>query len=148
MNPGFGLDAAKDIGRTATLVIIIPSCDLPELHWNWRPRVLMQDHRLFVHANHRFVFRQRLFVCLEHVLHLVDVLLVQLPHAPHLMGWSAAFIQPASEVETAHGGAIPWNYTRSALISARRSFIWLVLTGAAKSSCARSSRANNYCTSP
>ena len=43
----------------------------------------MQHDRFFVHANHRFVFRLRLFVCLEHVLHLVDVLRVQLPHTPH-----------------------------------------------------------------
>ncbi len=34
MDPCLGLDAAKDIGRAATLVLIIPSCDLPELHGN------------------------------------------------------------------------------------------------------------------
>ena len=83
MNSRLRFDAAKDISRAAALVLIIPSRDLTGPHRNRGPRIFMKYRRLFVNANHGFAFRQRLFVCPEHVLHVDDILLVQLPHAPH-----------------------------------------------------------------
>jgi len=56
MNASLGLDAAKDVGRTAALVLIVTSCHLSRLHGNRSPRILMQHHRLFVDANHRLTF--------------------------------------------------------------------------------------------
>ena len=83
MNSRLRFDAAEDVGCAAALVLIISSRDLTGPHRNRGPRIFMQHRRLFVDANHGFALRQRLFVGLEHVLHLVDVLLVQLPYAPH-----------------------------------------------------------------
>src|ERR1700688_1782234 len=45
------------------------------------------------------------------------------------------------------GGGLPWNYTPSALILVRQSFIWSGSTCAARSWCARSSRAHSCCAS-
>src|SRR6266852_3534719 len=45
------------------------------------------------------------------------------------------------------GGGLPWNYTPSALILVRQSFIWSGSTRAARSWCARSSRAHSCCAS-
>src|SRR6266436_6592734 len=45
------------------------------------------------------------------------------------------------------GGGLPWNYTPSALILVRQSFIWSGSTHAARSWCARSSRAHSCCAS-
>ena len=83
MNPRLGLNTAEDVGCSAAQVLIISPCNSSLLQGSRRPRILMQHHRLFVHANHRLALRQRLFVGLEHVLHAGDVLLVQLRHAPH-----------------------------------------------------------------
>jgi hypothetical protein len=57
MDSRLGLDAAEDIGRSTAFVLIISSSDMAGLHGRHRPRIFMQNHRLFVHANHRFVFR-------------------------------------------------------------------------------------------
>src|SRR6266852_9941148 len=45
------------------------------------------------------------------------------------------------------GGGLPWNYTPSALILVRQSFIWSGLTCVGRSWCARSSRAHSCCAS-
>lgn len=54
MDSRLGLDAAEHIGRSTALVLIVPPGDLAGLHGHHRPRIFMQNHRLFVHANHRF----------------------------------------------------------------------------------------------
>ena len=57
MNSRLGFDAAENIGRSTAPVLIISSGDLARLHGHHRPRIFMQNHRFFVHANHRFAFR-------------------------------------------------------------------------------------------
>jgi Lysylphosphatidylglycerol synthase TM region len=43
----------------------------------------VQDHRFLVHANHRLVFRERLFLHRQHLFHARDVFLIQFRHARH-----------------------------------------------------------------
>ena len=57
MDSRLGLDAAEDIGRSTAFVLIISSGDMARLHGRRRPRIFTQNHRLFVHANHRFACR-------------------------------------------------------------------------------------------
>jgi len=57
MNSPLGFDAAEDICRSTALVLVISSRHLAGLHGHHRPRIFMQNRRLFVDANHRFAFR-------------------------------------------------------------------------------------------
>jgi len=57
MDARLRFDSAEDICRTTALVLVISSGDVAGLHGHHRPRISMQNHRLFVHANHRFAFR-------------------------------------------------------------------------------------------
>src|SRR5450756_1620387 len=90
MPPRFGFDSAKHVGGSTTLVFPIPPRHPSRLHPHRGPQVPMQHHRLLVHAHHRLLFRQRLFVHRQHVFHAPDVLLIQYPHAPHFFPATAS----------------------------------------------------------
>src|SRR5258708_24458715 len=82
MPPRLGLDAAENVGRSATPILGIPTGYPSWLHRHRRPDFLMQNHRLFVDTHHRLPYRQRLFIHCQHILHACDVFLIEFGHAP------------------------------------------------------------------
>src|SRR5258708_25957875 len=83
MPPRLGLDAAENVGRSATPILGIPTGYPSWLHRHRRPDFLMQNHRLFVDTHHRLPYRQRRFIHCQHILHACDVFLIEFGHAPH-----------------------------------------------------------------
>src|SRR5260370_18593770 len=78
-----GLDAAENIGRSATPIFAIPTGHPPRLHSYRRPDFLMQNHRFLVDTHHWFPCRERLLIDCQYILHARDVLLIEFGHAPH-----------------------------------------------------------------
>jgi hypothetical protein len=85
-----GLDPAKYVGGSATPVFIVPPGSSSRLHRQRGTGVGMQHHRLLVDADHRCSLPERLFIQPQHLLHAGDVLLIQLPHAPHFFPATAS----------------------------------------------------------
>src|SRR5260370_37298850 len=83
MPPRLGLDAAENVGRSATPIFGISAGYPSRLHRHRRPDFLMQHHRFLVDTHHRFPCRERLFVHCQHILHAHDVVLIEFGHAPH-----------------------------------------------------------------
>lgn len=71
------------VGRATTLVFVISSGLAPWYGRRWRPDIGMQGHRLLVQAYYRFLRIIGAFVNLQDVLHLVDVLVIEVGDAPH-----------------------------------------------------------------
>src|SRR5664279_2473962 len=85
-----GLDPTKYVGGSATPVFIVPPGSSSRLHRYRGTGVGMRHHRLLVDADHRFLLAKRLFIKPQHLLHAGDVLIVQLPHAPHFFPATAS----------------------------------------------------------
>jgi hypothetical protein len=71
-----GLDSAKHIGSSATLVFIVPSGGSSRLHGDDGAEIPMQDDRLLIDTYHRLVFPERSLIQAQDLLHPGDVLLV------------------------------------------------------------------------
>jgi hypothetical protein len=71
-----GLDPAKHIGSSATLVFIVPSDGSSRLHRDDGAEIPMQGYRLLVDAYNRLVFPERSLIQAQDLLHPGDVLLV------------------------------------------------------------------------
>ena len=90
MRPRLGLDAAENVGRSATPILGIPTGYPSRLHRHRRPDFLMQNHRLFVDTHPRLPYRQRLFIHCQPILHARDVFLIEFGHAPHFFPATAS----------------------------------------------------------
>src|SRR5262249_22985253 len=80
---GLRFHGAENIGRAATLVLVIPPRFPPWYGWESGPNMGMRGHRFFVQTNYRFGWIVWSFIGLQHVLHLGDVLFIDFGHAPH-----------------------------------------------------------------
>ena len=83
MTTRFRLYRAENIGRAATFVFVIASRFPPRFGRRGGPDIGVQRDRLLVQADHRFLGIVGLFIRLQHVLHLGDVVFIEVGHAPH-----------------------------------------------------------------
>src|ERR1017187_5713001 len=74
---------AEDIGCATALVFVVPSRLPSRCNWRGGPDVGMQRDRLLVQAHHRLLWIAGVFIRLQHILHLRDVLFIEFGHAPH-----------------------------------------------------------------
>jgi len=85
-----GFHDTKHIRCTPTPVFIVPFGGRAGPGRNRGAQFAMQRHRLLVQAYNRFKGIIGLLVQSQHVLHLADVLTVQLSHAPHFFPATAS----------------------------------------------------------
>src|SRR5579884_2197553 len=78
----FGFNTTEGVSCAAALVFAVAPRDPPRLHRARRANLGVQHHRLFIHADHRFLLRERLFIQCQHVFHARNVLLIQFGDAP------------------------------------------------------------------
>jgi len=74
---------AEDVSGSPTFVLGVPSGRLARPGGHRRADISMQWHRLFIQADHRFLWNIGLFVQFQQILHLADVGLIHFRHAPH-----------------------------------------------------------------
>ena len=79
----FGLYGAEDISRAAALVFVVSSRFPPRLGRRGRADVGMQRDRLLIQTHHRLFGIVGLFIRLQNILHLGDVVFIEFGHAPH-----------------------------------------------------------------
>ena len=78
-----GLYCAENIGRAAALVLVIASRFPPRSGRRSGTDIRMQCHRFLVQADYRLLGIVGLLIHLQHVLHLGDVVFIEVGHAPH-----------------------------------------------------------------
>jgi hypothetical protein len=79
----FRLDRAEDIRCATPLLFVVIPCFVARRNRRRRPHMSMQSDRLFVQTNDWFRRMVRLFIGLQNILHVADVVLIQFRHAPH-----------------------------------------------------------------
>ena len=83
MTSCFWFYGTENIGRAASFVFVVPS-GFPTWHGRRsRSNIGVQRNRLFVQADHRLLCIVRTFIHLQDVLHLGDVVFIEIRHAPH-----------------------------------------------------------------
>jgi hypothetical protein len=80
---GLRLHGAKYVGRSASLIFVVRPSGLARRHGPGRPHIVMQRDRFFIETNYRFSWVIRPFIYFQHVLHLFQILVGQVGHAPH-----------------------------------------------------------------
>jgi len=85
-----GFHDTKDVRCAAPPVFVVPFGRPARLGRDRGAQFAMQRHRFLVQAYDRFTGIIGLLVQSQHVLHLADVLLVQLRHAPHFFPATAS----------------------------------------------------------
>jgi hypothetical protein len=83
MATALGLYDAEDVRGAAALVFIVAACDLARRHRLTGSHRIKQLHRPFVQGDHWRSWIGRLAQNVQHLLHPLDVFLVQLRDAPH-----------------------------------------------------------------
>jgi len=83
------LDRAKHIGDTAAFVFAVPSGRAPRRRRRGRADIGVERDRLFVQANDRLFGIIRPLLGFQHILHLGDVLFIEIGHAPHFFSATA-----------------------------------------------------------
>ena len=77
------LYGTENIGRTTPLVLVIPPRFPPRLGRRGGAHVGVQRDRLLIQTHHRLLGIVGFFIRLQHVFHLVDVLVIEFGYAPH-----------------------------------------------------------------
>ena len=77
------LYGAENIGRAAPLVLVIPPRFPSRLGRRGGAHVGVQRDWLLIQTHHRFLGIVGLFIRLQNVFHLGDVLVIEFGHAPH-----------------------------------------------------------------
>src|SRR5664279_1852498 len=77
------LYSTENISRTAPFVLIISPRFPSRLGRRRGAHVGVQRDWLLIHTHHRFLGIVGLFIGLQHVFHLGDVLVIEFGHAPH-----------------------------------------------------------------
>jgi len=78
-----GFHRAENIGRAATLVLVVTPRLSSWLHRLGRAHLSMQCHRLLLQADHGFLGIVGFLLRLQDIFHPGDVLRIQFRHAPH-----------------------------------------------------------------
>ena len=90
MATGLGLDHTEHIGSAAARVLVIAARGLAGRHGPIGSHRTQHLHRPLIQRYYRRVFIPRLVQHIQHLLHAVQVLLVQLRHAPHFFSATAS----------------------------------------------------------
>ena len=83
MTTHFRLYCAENISRAAAFVFVVPSRFPPRLDRRGGTNIGMERDRLLVQAEHRLMRVVRLFIRLQYVFHLGDIVVIQIGHHPH-----------------------------------------------------------------
>src|SRR6516164_9707427 len=83
MTTRFRLYCAEHIGGAAAFVFVISSGFPSRLDRRARTHIGVQRDRLLIQADHRLLGIIGLLVRLQHVLHLGDVVVIEIGHYPH-----------------------------------------------------------------
>ena len=79
----FGLYCAEDIGRAAALILVITPSFTPRHGRRGRADVGVQGDWFLIQAHDRLLGIVGLFIRLQNILHLGDVVFIEFGHAPH-----------------------------------------------------------------
>src|SRR5215472_9921081 len=90
MPAGLGLHHAENVGGATPFVFIVLLGGLAWLYRTRCPHVGVQGHWFLIQTNHGFGGIVRLLINAQCVLHAVDVVRVQLRHAPHFFPATAS----------------------------------------------------------
>src|SRR5215469_6793189 len=90
MATGFWLDHAEHIGRAAARVLVVAAHGPAWHHRGGRPQRVQQLHRPLVQRQHRRMLIPRSVQYFQHRFHPLQVLLVELRHAPHFFPATAS----------------------------------------------------------
>src|SRR5271170_163901 len=112
MATALGLDAAEDVGGSAALVFIVAACHLARRHRLTGSHRIKQLHRPFVQGDHWRSWIGRLAQNVQHLLHPLDLFLVQLRHAPHF--FPATALARGSQIIGVWSRGRPWRPARGA----------------------------------
>ena len=74
---GFRLYGAKYVGRSASLIFVVRPSGLARRHGLSRPHIVMQRDRFLIKTYYRFSWIITPFIYFQHVLHLFQILVVQ-----------------------------------------------------------------------
>ena len=99
MTTRFRLYGAENISGAAAFVFVVPSRLPPRLGRRGGTNIGMQSDRLLVQAEHRLLGIVWLFVRLQHVLHLGDIVIIEIGHHPHFFPATASDRGSAGESE-------------------------------------------------
>ena len=83
MTARFGLDRAENISGAAAFLFVITSCFPPRLGWRGGTDIGVERDRLLVQADHGLLGIVWLFIRFQYVLHLGDVVFIEVGHTPH-----------------------------------------------------------------
>jgi len=97
------LHPAERIGRAPAFVLAVAPQSSSRMQGPRWAEIGVQDHRLFIDADHRFLLRERLLLHGQHVFHAGDGLLVQGGPAPHLFPATAPDHAPGAECGSSPG---------------------------------------------
>jgi hypothetical protein len=90
MTTRFRLYRAEDIGCAATFVFIVPSSFSSRLDRRGGANIGVQGDRLLVQADYRLLRIIGLLIRLQHILHLGDVVVIEIGHHPHFFPATAS----------------------------------------------------------
>src|SRR5215472_10443969 len=90
MATGLGLDHTEHVGSAVPRVLVVAACGSAGRHRAIGSHRVQQLHRPLVQRHYRRVFIPRLVQHLQHLLHPLQVLLVQLRPAPHFFSATAS----------------------------------------------------------
>jgi hypothetical protein len=79
----FRLDRTEDIRCAAPFIFVVTPCFAARCNWRRLPHIGVQRDWLFVQSDYRFRRIVGLFIGLQDILHVADVVFIQFRHAPH-----------------------------------------------------------------